>query len=108
MRERAPQRMTAPSALRAGRTVDIRIVPLGDDGVGVSIDDVTERAEAERAVKRSQQRMDLAVSANRIGIFDWHIPSGWAMWNGEMEDIFGIPRGSFEGHTEHFRRRVVP
>jgi PAS domain S-box-containing protein len=108
MRERAPQRMTAPSALRAGRTVDIRIVPLGDDGVGVSIDDVSERAEAERAVKRSQQRLDLAVSANRIGIFDWHIPSGWAMWNGEMEDIFGIPRGSFEGHTEHFRRRVLP
>lgn len=107
MRERSPQRMSAPSALRAGRTVDVRIVPLGD-GLGVSIDDVTERTEAERAVKRSQQRLDLAVSANRIGIFDWHVPSGWAMWNGEMEDIFGIPRGSFEGHTDHFRRRVLP
>jgi len=108
MRERTTQRMTAPSALRAGRTVDIRIVPLNDDGLGVAIDDVTERAEAERAVKRSEQRLDLAVQANRIGIFDWHVPSGWAMWNGEMEDIFGIPRGSFEGHTDHFRRRVVP
>lgn len=108
MRERTPQRMSAPSALRAGRTVDIRIVPLGEDGLGVSIDDVTERTEAERAVKRSQQRLDLAVSANRIGIFDWHMPSGWAMWNGEMEDIFGIPRGTFEGHTDHFRRRVLP
>jgi PAS domain S-box-containing protein len=108
MRERTAHRMTAPSALRAGRTVDIRIGPLGDDGLGVAIDDVTERAEAERAVKRSEQRLDLAVSANRIGIFDWHVPSGWAMWNGEMEDIFGIPRGTFEGHTDHFRRRVVP
>ena len=108
MRERTTQRMTSPSALRAGRTVDIRIVPLNDDGLGIAIDDVTERAEAERAVKRSEQRLDLAVSANRIGIFDWHVPSGWAMWNGEMEDIFGIPRGAFEGHTDHFRRRVVP
>ena len=108
MRDRTPQRMAAPSALRAGRTVDIRMAPLGDDAVGVSIDDVTERVEAERAVKRSEQRLDLAVSANKIGIFDWHVPSGWAMWNGEMEDIFGIPRGAFEGHTDHFRRRVVP
>jgi len=108
MRDRTSERMTSPSALRAGRTVDIRIAPLADNGVGVSIDDVSERTEAERAMTRSQQRLDLAVSANRIGIFDWHIPSGWAMWSGEMEDIFGIPRGSFEGHTEHFRRRVLP
>ncbi|WP_430419783.1 sensor histidine kinase [Phenylobacterium sp.] len=109
MRERSPQRITAPSALRAGRTVDIRINPLSDDdGLGVSIDDITERAEAERAVKRSEQRLDLAVSAIRIGIFDWHVPSGWTMWNGEMEDIFGIPRGTFEGHADHFRRRVHP
>lgn len=108
MRERTPQRMTAPSALRAGRTVDIRIAPLGDDGLGVSIDDITDRAEAERALTRSQRRLNLAVSANRIGIFDSHIPTGRAVWNGEMEDIFGIPRGSFEGHTEDFRRRVLP
>jgi len=108
MRDRTSERLTLPSALRAGRTVDIRIAPLADDGIGVSIDDVSERTEAERAMKRSQQRLDLAVSANKIGIFDWHIPSGWAMWSGEMEDIFGIPRGSFEGHTDHFRRRVLP
>lgn len=108
MRERTEQSITIPSALRAGRTVHIRIAPIGDEGIGVSIDDVTERTEAERAVRRSEQRLDLAVSANRIGIFDWHVPSGWAVWNGEMEDIFGIPRGSFEGHTDHFRRRVLP
>ena len=108
MRDRTPQRLTAPSALRAGRTVDIRINPLSDDGLGVSIDDVTERAEAERAVKRSEQRLDLAVSANRIGIYDWHVPSGWTMWNAEMEDIYGIPRGTFEGHDDHYRRRVHP
>lgn len=107
MRERAPQRMTAPSALRAGRTVDIRIAPLGDEGLGVAIDDISERAEAERAVKRSEQRLDLAVSANRIGIFDWHMSSGRVIWNGEMEDIFGLPRGGFEGGADDFRRRVV-
>ena len=108
MTKRETSRMTAPSALRAGRTVELRIAPLGDDGVGVALDDVTERTEAERAMRESQQRLDLAVGAHRIGIFDWDIPSGAAMWTGEMEEIFGLERGTFEGHTEHFRRRVVP
>ena len=108
MTERTPGRMMAPSALRAGRTVELRIAPLGDEGVGVSLDDVTERADAERAMNESQRRLDLAVGAHRIGIFDWHVPSGRAVWTGEMEDIFGLERGTFEGHTEHFRRRVEP
>ncbi|MBX3482609.1 HWE histidine kinase domain-containing protein [Phenylobacterium sp.] len=103
-----PGRLTAPSALRQGRTVDIRVSALGELGVGVAIDDVTERAAAERAVRESERRLDLAVGAHKVGISDWHVASGKAVWNAEMEDIFGIPRGSFEGHTEHFRRRVVP
>lgn len=101
-------RLTAPSALRPGRTVEIRIAPLGAHGVGVAIDDVTERHEADRAARRSQQRLDLAVGAHEIGIFDWDIPSGVALWTGEMEDIFGLQRGTFEGRAEDFRRRVVP
>jgi PAS domain S-box-containing protein len=108
MTERKAGRMTAPSALRPGRTVELRIAPLGDDGVGVAIDDVTERTEAERALLRSRERLDLAVGAHAIGIFDWDVPSGAAVWSPEMEDIFGLPRGTFEGHTDHFRRRVAP
>jgi PAS domain S-box-containing protein len=108
MNEGRTGRMTAPSALRAGRTVEVRVAPLGDGGVGVALDDVTERTRAERAMRESQQRLDLAVDAHRIGIFDWDVPSGRAVWSSEMEDIFGIPRGSFEGHTRDFQRRVHP
>jgi PAS domain S-box-containing protein len=108
MDERKSGRMTAPSALRPGRTVELRVAPLGDHGVGVAIDDVTERTEAERALLSSRERLDLAVGAHAIGIFDWHVPSGAAIWSPEMEDIFGVPRGTFEGHTDYFRRRVVP
>jgi PAS domain S-box-containing protein len=107
MIDRKPGRLTAPSALRAGRTVELRIAPLGDEGIGVSIDDITERAEAERAMRRSQQRLDLAVEAHAIGIFDWHIPSGKVVWNREEEVVFGLPEGTFLGTIDGWREQVL-
>jgi len=107
MDRRKASRMTAPSAFRAGRTVEVRIAPLADEGVGVSIDDVTERAAAERAMRRSQQRLDLAVEAHAIGIFDWHIPSGKVVWNREEETVFGLPEGSFGGDIGDWRKQVL-
>ena len=108
MDERKPGRMTAPSALREGRTVEVRIAPLADEGVGVAIDDITERAEAERAMRRSQQRLDLAVEAHAIGIFDWHIPSGKIVWNREEEALFGLAPGSFGGDIAAWGAQLLP
>ncbi len=108
MRERKPGRLTAPSAMRAGRTVEVRISPLGEEGIGVSLDDITDRAEAERALRRSQQRLDLAVGAHAIGIFDWHIPSGKIVWTREEEQMFGLEAGTFQGDIDGWRKQVLP
>lgn len=99
--------LTSPS-IRPGRIVEFRVASLGGEGVGVSLLDVTERVEAERAMRESQERLDLAVGAHAIGISDWDLPSGAVTWNGEMEDIYGLPRGTFEGRIEDVWRRVVP
>jgi PAS domain S-box-containing protein len=108
MDERKPGRLTAPSALREGRTVEVRIDPLADEGVGVSINDISERADAERAMRRSQQRLDLAVEAHAIGIFDWHIPSGKIVWNREEEALFGLAPGTFGGDIAAWGAQLLP
>ena len=102
-----PGRMTGPSELSRGRFVDFRVKPLGGDGLGVSIVDVTDRTLAERAMQESRERLDLAVAAHRIGIFDWHVPSGRIVWSRELEAIFGLEPGGFEGTAEAFQRRVL-
>lgn len=89
MSEGASAHLTMPFRTRAGRVVDVRISPVEGVGVGVSTYDVTERTEAEAALRRSQERLDLAVGAHSIGIFDWHLPSGQVVWSGEQAQIFG-------------------
>ncbi|WP_293899198.1 HWE histidine kinase domain-containing protein [Phenylobacterium sp.] len=108
MEAREPGRMTAPSALRDGRTVEVRVSPLGDEGIGVSVDDITERADAEKALRRSERRLDLAVGAHAIGIFDWHIPSGKIVWSREEHQLFGLPPGEFGGSIEAWGAQVLP
>jgi PAS domain S-box-containing protein len=107
MAEGLPGRLTGPSQLWPGRFVDFRVKPLGADGLGVSIVDVTARTLAEQAMQESRERLDLAVAAHRIGIFDWHVPSDRVVWSPELEAIFGLEPGAFEGTPEAFQSRVL-
>jgi PAS domain S-box-containing protein len=108
MNEGLPGRLTSHSQVRPDRIVDFRVAPLGRDGIGVSLVDVTERLQAEQAMRDSQERLDLAVAAHNIGIFDWNVPSGRIVWSPELETIFGLEPGEFEGTAEDFQKRVVP
>jgi PAS domain S-box-containing protein len=108
MYEGVSGRLTAPSRIRPDRMVEFRVAPLGDEGIGVSLVDVTERIVAESAVRESRERLDLAVSAHDIGIFDWDVPSGRIVWSPELEMIFGLEPGAFDGTPEAFQRQVLP
>ena len=95
--------LTMPSRSRVGRIVEVRISPLPDVGVGVSTYDVTERAEAEAALRESQERLGLAVRAHSIGIFDWHLPTGQVVWSREQAQIFGQGSEAMTGHIDIWR-----
>jgi len=78
--------------------------------------DVTERRQKEEELRASEQRLALAQSAGRVGVFDWDISTGRVIWSPELEKIFGIPTGSFRntyrGWSEHVHpadlRRLKP
>lgn len=108
MVERKAARFTQPSAMRAGRMVEVRIAPLLEGAVGVSTHDITERTQAEEAARFSQQRLDLAVSAHRMGVYDWDPASGEAIWNAEMAALFGLPPGRLGGPADLILGMIVP
>jgi PAS domain S-box-containing protein len=70
--------------------------------------DVTRLRAAAEASRESAQRLDLAVSAHRIGIFDWHAETGAVLWTAQEEELFGLPPGSFGGDVSDWAACVHP
>jgi PAS domain S-box-containing protein len=62
------------------------------------------RAEAEM----SRQRLSLAHQAAHIGTFEWDIQTNEIIWTPELEVLYGLPSGGFEGQYENWAQRVHP
>ena len=87
-------------------------VERGPDGEALRVvgtfRDVTELRATEEAERESAERLDLAVTAHRIGIFDWEVQSGRVVWSRQEEELFGLPKGSFGGDISEWAAIVHP
>ena len=74
---------------------------------GVTLD-ITSRRQSEEDLRESQQRLVLALQAGRAGTFEWDIKNNTNIWSPELEKLYGVPVGNFEGKFEAWAKRVVP
>jgi PAS domain S-box-containing protein len=52
--------------------------------------DITDRKQAEEALRQREQRLDLATSAAKLGVFEWNVEADNAVWENQlMYQIFG-------------------
>jgi diguanylate cyclase (GGDEF)-like protein/PAS domain S-box-containing protein len=63
--------------------------------------EIEERMQAE-------ERLALAQRAGRVGVFDIDLIRRKVVWTGQMEELFGLRPGAFEGGYEDWARRVHP
>ena len=70
--------------------------------------DVTEKKQREEELRETKQRLDLALEGADAGVWEWNIETDDLVWDETMEQLFGLPPGTFEGTLEAFIKRVHP
>jgi PAS domain S-box-containing protein len=70
--------------------------------------DVSERARAEAAVKESEARLRLGLTAGRTGLWDWDIRRDKVVWSEQLFDLHGMAPGEFGGTVEAFAKLIHP
>ena len=70
--------------------------------------EIEERQRIETALRASRERLVLAQQVGKMGTCEWDFKTGELLWTEEMEVLFGLAPGSFEGRYEHWLKRVHP
>lgn len=55
-----------------------------------TVEDVSQRRNAEEALRRSEQRLQLALEGSELALFDWHVPSGEIVFSRQWQALTGF------------------
>ena len=61
------------------------------------VHDVTDRLRREAEVRETTQRLNLALTASRTGVWTWDALTDRIVWDANTYEIYGIPPGEFGG-----------
>jgi PAS domain S-box-containing protein len=75
-------------------------------GVASATVDLTPIKVAEEALRESESRLRLGQQAAKIGVFEWDIQTGVNVWSPELEKMYGLEPGAFEGTQQAWEERV--
>jgi len=93
--------------------ISVTISPVTDGegrvfGASVIARDITERRRDEEELRRSRERLQLALEATNLGICEWDLATGRLTWSKEHFELLGYEPFSFDPVYEHWRSRIHP
>lgn len=77
------------------------------DWIG-TITDIDHQKQTAITLRQNQERLELAMKAARMGSWDWSIPSDKVNWSTNLEHLFGMAPGSFDGSFETVKAMIHP
>lgn len=90
-----------------GEWADVRAYPT-DNGMIVFIRDITEDKRAELAAADQQARLDLAIEAGEVGLWDWNIDTGQVHFSREWKRQLGYADHEIGAAYAEWESRLHP
>lgn len=92
---------------------DIPRVPGGDElqlagVVAAQVAFAVGRQRAEEEARRNEGRLRFALHAAQMGTWDWDIATNVLRWSENLEQLHGLPQGTFDGTFASYAREIHP
>jgi PAS domain S-box-containing protein len=72
------------------------------------LNEIAQRQHIEQELRREQEQLALAMRAAKMGSWDWDIQTGQVSWSANLEHLFGMAVGSFDGRYETVKAMIHP
>ncbi|WP_017302932.1 PAS domain-containing protein [Spirulina subsalsa] len=80
----------------------------GQQYIWSMIADISQRKQAETAIKDSQLRLQLALESSNIGLWDWNLQTNEVLFDNQWKRLLGYTEHEFETHVSEWASRVHP
>ncbi|WP_225913741.1 hybrid sensor histidine kinase/response regulator [Leptolyngbya ohadii] len=75
----------------------------------IELETANQRLQQEISrAQKIQERLELAQKAGKAGTFEWNIQTNTVSWTPEVEALYGLAPGSFDGHYEDWIQTLHP
>jgi PAS domain S-box-containing protein len=79
-----------------------------DDMTQQLAEDIVRRGQAEDDIKNLSQRLQLATSCAKLGVWDWNVRDNIMIWNDRMFELYGITRQAFTNNIDAWTNGLHP
>jgi PAS domain S-box-containing protein len=85
-----------------------RIEEHSGPAVQILVVDITDRVERERALRHSEEQLNLAVAGSQAGVWDWNLETNGVTYSERWKEMLGYSGDEIEPHVSAWERLVHP